>query len=96
LLVWEFANGELTIRKRLDGWHLQEIRAVAFRHGGKIAVSCSMDDTLRVWRTDTRHLSLTRQFSFVISVADENKSLLPSPDTLSCKTHSHQEISEPS
>jgi len=61
LLVWEFANGELTIRKRLDGWHLQEIRAVAFRHDGKIAVSCSMDDTLRVWRTDTWHLLLTRK-----------------------------------
>jgi len=61
LLVWEFANGELTIRKRLDGWHLKEIRAVAFRHDGKIAVSCSMDDTLRVWRTDTWRLLLTRK-----------------------------------
>ncbi|MFN3420524.1 MAG: protein kinase domain-containing protein [Armatimonadota bacterium] len=52
LLVWEFIDGALFLSRRLEGWHLKEIRAVSFRHDGKIAASCSMDDTLRIWQTD--------------------------------------------
>jgi WD40 repeat protein len=61
LLVWELVDGLLFLSRRLDGWHLKEIRAVAFRHDGKIAASCSMDDTLRIWRTDDWTVVFTRK-----------------------------------
>ncbi|MFA0748465.1 MAG: hypothetical protein EORIYHIE_002334 [Candidatus Fervidibacter sp.] len=61
LLVWELVDGLLFLSRRLDGWHLKEIRAVAFRHDGKIAASCSMDDTLRIWRTDDWTVVCTRK-----------------------------------
>ena len=51
LLVWELIDGSLFLSRRLEGWHLKEIRAVSFRYDGKVAASCSMDDTLRIWRT---------------------------------------------
>ncbi|MCS7265462.1 MAG: WD40 repeat domain-containing serine/threonine-protein kinase [Armatimonadetes bacterium] len=52
LTVWELIDGMLYLNRRLEGWHMKEIRAVAFRHDSKIAASCSMDDTLRIWRTE--------------------------------------------
>ncbi len=61
LIVWEVKEKALFVHKRLDGWHLKEIRAVAFRHDGALAVSCSMDDTLRLWRTTDWAVLLTRK-----------------------------------
>ncbi|MCS7185631.1 MAG: WD40 repeat domain-containing serine/threonine-protein kinase [Armatimonadetes bacterium] len=61
LLVWELIDGTLFLSRRLEGWHLKEIRAISFRHDGKIAASCSMDDTLRIWRTDDWSVVFTRK-----------------------------------
>lgn len=61
LLVWELVDGALFLSRRLEGWHLKEIRAISFRHDGKIAASCSMDDTLRIWRTDDWSVIFTRK-----------------------------------
>ncbi len=61
LLVWELIDGALFLSRRLEGWHLKEIRAISFRHDGKIAASCSMDDTLRIWRTDDWTVIFTRK-----------------------------------
>lgn len=61
LLVWEFIDGILFLHRRIEGWHMKEIRAVAFRNDGRIAVSCSMDDTLRVWKTDDWTVIYTRK-----------------------------------
>ncbi len=61
LIVWEITEEGVFVHKRLSGWHLKEIRALAFRHDGAIAVSCSMDDTLRVWRTDQWHPVFTHK-----------------------------------
>jgi len=47
--------------KRLEGWHQREIRAVAFSPDGKFAVSCSMDDRLRVWSVKDWQLLLTKE-----------------------------------
>lgn len=61
LLVWELVDGSLFLSRKLEGWHLKEIRALSFRYDGKIAASCSMDDTLRIWRTDNWKVILTHK-----------------------------------
>lgn len=61
LLVWELIDGALFLTRRLEGWHLKEIRALSFRPDGRIAASCSMDDTLRIWRTDDWTVVFTRK-----------------------------------
>lgn len=61
LLVWEVVDRNVFLSRRLEGWHLMEIRSVAFRHDGKIAASCSMDDTLRIWRTEDWSVAFTRK-----------------------------------
>ena len=48
LVVWDLVTR--AVIRRLAGWHQREIRAVTFRPDGLVAVSCSMDDRLRVWR----------------------------------------------
>jgi WD40 repeat protein len=60
LCVWDVLSRSLQ-KPPLTGWHQGEIRAVAFRPDGQIAVSCSMDDRLRVWRTSDWQLVLTRE-----------------------------------
>ncbi|MFA4028286.1 MAG: hypothetical protein GDYSWBUE_000147, partial [Candidatus Fervidibacterota bacterium] len=59
LAVWDVVSRSLV--KRLEGWHQREIRAVGFSPDGKFAVSCSMDDRLRVWRVNDWQLVLTKE-----------------------------------
>jgi WD40 repeat protein len=60
LCVWDVLSRSLQ-KPPLTGWHQGEIRAVAFRPDGQFAVSCSMDDRLRVWRTSDWQVVLTRE-----------------------------------
>jgi WD40 repeat protein/predicted Ser/Thr protein kinase len=60
LCVWDVLSRSLQ-KPPLTGWHQGEIRAVAFRPDGQFAVSCSMDDRLRVWRTSDWQVMLTRE-----------------------------------
>lgn len=59
LAVWDLSAKKL--KRRMEGWHQREIRAVAFRKDGKIAVSCSMDDRLRVWQVRNWQVLFTRE-----------------------------------